>query len=40
VPVKSADLDLVVETRDREHVSEIVSAIQTAGFSVRLIDAD
>jgi threonine dehydratase len=40
VPVKSADLDLVVETRDREHVSEIVSAIQTAGFPVRLIDAD
>jgi len=35
VPVKSADLDLVVETRDAAHVDEIVSHIEAAGFRAR-----
>ncbi|HYM30169.1 MAG TPA: threonine ammonia-lyase [Candidatus Cybelea sp.] len=38
VPVKSADLDLVVETRDRRHVQEIVDAVSAAGYPVRLLD--
>ena len=38
VPAKSADLDLVVETRDRQHVAEICAAITEAGYQVRLLD--
>ena len=38
VPAKSADLDLVVETRDRQHVAEICAAIAAAGYQVRLLD--
>jgi threonine dehydratase len=38
VPAKSADLDLVVETRDRQHVAEICDAITAAGYQVRLLD--
>jgi threonine dehydratase len=40
VPAKSADLDLVVETRDRQHVAEICAAITEAGYQVRLLDQD
>jgi threonine dehydratase len=35
---KSTELDLVVETRDRDHVAELVRAITAAGVAVRLID--
>ncbi len=35
VPVKLADLDVVLETRDRQHVEEIVMALRQAGFETR-----
>ncbi len=38
VPVKMAELDVVVETRDAEHVQEIVAALTDAGYATRLLD--
>ena len=35
VPVKLAELDVVLETRDRGHVEEIVAALRGAGFETR-----
>ena len=35
VPVKLTDLDVVLETRNREHVEEIVTALRQAGFETR-----
>ncbi len=35
VPVKLAELDIVLETRDRGHVEEIVTALRQAGFETR-----
>lgn len=32
---KSAELDLVIETRDEDHVAELVGLIENAGYSVR-----
>ncbi len=40
VPIKEADLDVVVETLDRNHVSQILSALKAGGFTVRLLDSD
>jgi len=40
VAAKSADLDLVVETRDSEHVRELHAAIAAAGYAVRLLDGN
>jgi threonine dehydratase len=37
VPVKRADLDVVVETLDRDHVAEIQSALRAAGFEAQLM---
>ncbi len=37
VPVKSADLDLVVETRDPAHVDDIMARLAAAGFAARLL---
>ncbi len=38
LPAKSADLDLLLETRGRDHGREIVSALRNAGFAVRKED--
>jgi len=39
VPAKLAELDLVLETRDRDHIGEISKAVSAAGYKVReLID--
>ena len=39
VPAKLAELDLVLETRDRHHIHEIAAALSGAGYKVReLID--
>jgi threonine dehydratase len=39
VPAKLAELDLVLETRDRDHIHELTSALRAAGYKVReLID--
>ncbi len=40
VPIKEADLDVVVETLDRNHVDAILAALETGGFPVRLLDSD
>src|SRR5262249_46347038 len=37
VPAKSADLDLVVETRDAAHVGDIVAALAAQGFAAKLL---
>ena len=37
VPVKLAEVDIVVETRNAAHVSELVAALGAAGFSCRLL---
>ena len=38
VPVKQAEVDVVVETVDASHVSEIMEKLETASFPVRLLD--
>ncbi len=35
VPVKRADLDAVIETRDADHLKEIIGRLQASGFAVR-----
>jgi threonine dehydratase len=37
VPVKLAEVDAVVETRNPAHVGEIIAALAAAGFSTRLL---
>ncbi|MEX2630073.1 MAG: threonine ammonia-lyase [Tistlia sp.] len=37
VPVKQADIDVIVETRNRDHVLEIVADLKQAGFSSRVL---
>ena len=39
VPVKLAEIDAVVETRNRSHVGEIVAALDAAGFRTRLLSS-
>ena len=38
VPLKRAELDIVVEARDRDHVGELVRALRGAGFAVSVMD--
>ncbi|HEX7005822.1 MAG TPA: threonine ammonia-lyase [Alphaproteobacteria bacterium] len=37
VPVKLAELDVVLETRDPNHVMDIIAALRAAGFPTRLL---
>ena len=37
VPIKHAELDVVVETRDSSHVREILDRLRAAGFPPRLL---
>jgi len=39
VPVKLAEVDAVVETRNRAHGSEVMAALGTAGFPTRLLSS-
>jgi threonine dehydratase len=39
VPVKRAEVDVVVETRNATHVGEIVGALNEAGFPTRLLSS-
>ncbi|MGP1396155.1 MAG: threonine ammonia-lyase [Inquilinaceae bacterium] len=39
VPVKRADLDVVLETRDRGHVSKIIEALAAGGFPATIMSA-
>jgi threonine dehydratase len=38
VVAKAADLHVTIETRDRPHIGEIVSALQADGFTVRMLE--
>lgn len=38
VVAKSIELDVTVETRDRDHARELVTALQTEGFKVRVLE--
>ena len=35
LPVKQADLDVVLETLDRDHIADIISKLTAAGFQTR-----
>ena len=37
VPVKQAEIDIIVETHNASHVQEIVDALKAAGFSSRVL---
>ncbi len=39
VPATQADVDAVIETRNAEHVREIVAALETGGFPTRVLSA-
>ncbi|MGE3829579.1 MAG: threonine ammonia-lyase [Parvibaculaceae bacterium] len=39
VPAKGAELEIMIETRDARHAEEIVTMIETEGFTVRILDA-
>ena len=39
VPAKQADVDAVIETRNAEHVREIVAALEAGGFPTRVLSA-
>ncbi len=39
VPVKMAELDVVIETRDAAHVRDIIGALGEAGFPTRLLSS-
>ena len=40
VAAKSAELDIILETRDRAHVREVIAAIDAAGYGVRLLEGE
>jgi threonine dehydratase len=40
LPVKLAELDIVVETLDRDHVADVVSHLTAAGFTVKPVGPD
>jgi threonine dehydratase len=39
VPAKHANVDAVIETRNTEHVHEIVAALEAEGFPTRVLSA-
>jgi len=39
LPVKRADVDAVIETRNAEHARDIVTALEAAGFPTRRLSA-
>jgi threonine dehydratase len=39
LPVKRADVDAVIETRNAQHVAEIISALETGGFPTRRLSS-
>ena len=39
VPAKQADVDAVIETRNAEHVYEIIAALEAGGFPTRVLSA-
>jgi threonine dehydratase len=39
VPVKLAEVDAVIETRNPRHVGEVTAALSAAGFPARLLSS-
>ena len=39
IPAKGAELEIMIETRDRHHAEQIVSLIEAQGFVTRVLDA-
>ncbi len=39
VPAKQADVDAVIETRNRDHIQEIVESLRAGGFPTRILSA-
>ena len=39
VPVRNAEVDAVIETRNAEHVKEIIGALQSGGFPTRVLSS-
>jgi hypothetical protein len=37
--VKSTEIELTLETRDREHVSQLLRELETHGFAAHLLGA-
>ena len=40
LPAKNADLDVVIETRDAEHVRDIMARLTAIGFRCTLLGSD
>ncbi len=40
LPAKNADLDVVIETRDAEHVRDIMARLTAIGFRCMLLGRD
>ena len=40
LPLQTAEVEFVLQTRNREHVAEIVRSLRAAGFRARLRQAD
>ncbi len=38
VPAKRADLDIVIETRDPEHVHRVVERLESEGYAIEMLD--
>jgi threonine dehydratase len=39
IPAKGAELEIMIETRDRAHAASIVELIEKEGFTARVLDA-
>ena len=39
MPVRNAEIDIIIETRNAEHVKEIVSELQASGFRTRVLSS-
>jgi threonine dehydratase len=39
LPVKRAEIDVLVETRNANHVAEIIEMLEKAGFSTRRLSS-
>jgi threonine dehydratase len=37
IPVKQAEVDITLETRDRGHVAQLLASLTTGGFPARLL---
>ncbi len=39
IPAKGAELEIMIETRDKPHAEDIVRLIEAQGFTTRVLDA-